>query len=174
MRRRSSRRSGWPRTSSKWTSRTPSEDGRTSRDPRGRYRRLTITPRRLRSAPGGHLRPRDRDEPADLGPRSLRIRCDLASHRRTGLQVVCRADVLLDLLPSPSAIFVVPEIEIPPTTNRLDAIPATDHHRPHRSELDSMKCYRYLTITARWANPLPRPIRLSHGTSSSPTSSRCP
>src|SRR3989449_2836372 len=147
MRRRSSRTSGWPRTSSKWTSRTPSEAGRRGRDPRGRYRWLTITPRRRPSAPAGHLRPRERDEPAHLRPRSLRIHCDLASHRRTALRVVCRADVLFDLLPSPTAILGVPDVEIPPATNRLDTIAATDHHRLHRSEVDSMKCYRYLTIT---------------------------
>src|SRR2546428_4216431 len=174
MRRRSSRTSGWPRTSSKWTSHTPSEAGVRSARSAGCYRRITITRRRSRSASPGHLGAGELDDPSHPPPGSLRIGRDLASDRLTALRVVCRAHVFLDLSPPPASVFVVPEIEVPPTTNHLDTIPATDHHRPHRSKLDPRRCYRYLTITWRWANPFPGPIHLLTGASSDPTSSRSP
>src|SRR5438128_11151956 len=137
MRSRSLRTSGWPRTSSKWTSRIPSEAKCGAPASAGCYRRITITSRQSRSASRGHLRSGELDEPSHLGPRSLRIGRDLAGDPRTGFRVVCRAEVFIDLLPSPSAIFVVPEVEIPPTTDGLDTVPATDHLRPPRYEPES-------------------------------------
>src|SRR2546422_10675136 len=174
MRRRSSRTSGWPRTSSKWTSHTQSEAGCRAPVSATCYRRITITPRRSRSASPGHLRSGELDEPSHLYPRSLRIDRYLASDRLAGLRVVCRAGVFLDLFAPPSAVFVVPEIQITSAPHGLDAIPATDHHRAHRSMSNPRKCYRYLTITRTWANPLPRPTHLLTGASSDPTSSRSP
>src|SRR5207249_11478007 len=124
--------------------------------------------------PGPHLRSALRIEPALHRPRPPRRAPDLASLTLTGPRVFRRTDIFLDLFPPASAVFVMPEIQISFAPHRLDAIPATDHHSAHRSMLNPRTRYRYLTITERWANLLPRPIHRFKGASSSPTSSRCP
>src|SRR5438094_2038611 len=75
-----------------------------------------------------HLRLCLADEPVDFSSRLLSVGRHPLRYRFPGPRVRRGPDVLLYLPPTTDAIFVVPEVEISTSSNRLHAIAATNHH----------------------------------------------
>src|SRR5436309_662260 len=117
---------GWPKTSWKSRSHIRSEVEqrcRVSSRPSG-ICPVTVPSSTIRS----HLRLGLADAPVDFRSRLLSIGRHPLRYRFPGPRVRRGPDVLLYLPPTTDAIFIVPEVEISTSSNRLHAIAATNHH----------------------------------------------